>query len=76
MLIGSIIDVFLAGYRILTGRFYQNFSKIDQKSNPTGINLVKVTKLDKEITKILIISIHYTLLIINFLHLARNKLTF
>ena len=31
VLIGSIIDVFLAGYRILTGRFYQNFSKIDQK---------------------------------------------
>ena len=26
MLIGSIIDVFLAGYRILTGRFYQNFN--------------------------------------------------
>ena len=31
MLIGSIIDVFLAGYRILTGRFYRNFGKIDQK---------------------------------------------
>ena len=31
MLIGSIIDVFLAGYRILTGRFYQKFGKIDQK---------------------------------------------
>ena len=31
MLIGSIIDVVLAGYRILTGRFYQNFDKIDQK---------------------------------------------
>ena len=31
MLIGSIIDVFLAGYRILAGRFYQNFSKIDKK---------------------------------------------
>ena len=31
MLIGFIIDVFLAGYRILTGRFYQNFGKIDQK---------------------------------------------
>ena len=76
MLIGSIIDVFLAGYRILTGRFYQNFGKIDQKSNPTSINLVKITKLDKEIIEILIISIHSTLLIINFLHLARNKLKF
>ena len=30
MLIGSIIDVFLAGYRILTGRFYRKFGKIDQ----------------------------------------------
>ena len=58
MLTGSIIDVFLAGYRILTGRFYRNFDKIDQKSNPASINLVKVTKLDKEIIKILIISIH------------------
>ena len=59
MLIGSIIDVFLAGYRILTGRFYQNFSKIDKKnSNPTSINLVKFAKLDKKINEILIISIH------------------
>ena len=33
MFIGSIIDVFLAGYRILTGRFYQKFGKIDQKSS-------------------------------------------
>ena len=31
MLIGSIIGVFLAGYRILTGRFYRKFDKIDQK---------------------------------------------
>ena len=31
MLIGSIIDVFLAGYRVLTGRFDQNPNKIDQK---------------------------------------------
>ena len=31
MLIGSIIDVILAGYRILTGRFYQKFGKIDKK---------------------------------------------
>ena len=31
VLIGSFIDVFLAGYRILTGRFYQNFNKIHQK---------------------------------------------
>ena len=31
MLIGPIIDVFLAGYRILTGGFYRKFSKIDQK---------------------------------------------
>ena len=31
MLIGSIIDVFLAAYRILTDRFYHNFGKIDQK---------------------------------------------
>ena len=31
MLIDSKIDVFLADYRILTGRFYQNFGKIDQK---------------------------------------------
>ena len=37
MLIGSIIDVFLAGYRILTVRFYQNFDQIDQKSHPTSI---------------------------------------
>ena len=44
MLIGSIIDVYVAGYRILTGRFYQNFNKIDQKY-PTNINLVKVTNL-------------------------------
>ena len=76
MLIGSIIDVFLAGYRILTGRFYQNFSKIDQKVILHSINLVKIAKLDKEIIKILIISIHYTLLMVNFLHLARNKLKF
>ena len=65
MLIGSIIDVFLAGYRILTGRFYQNSDKIDQ-SNPTNINLVKVTKLDREIIEILIISTHLTLLIISY----------
>ena len=31
MVIGSIIDVFLSSYRLLTGRFYQNFDKIDQK---------------------------------------------
>ena len=31
MLIGSIINVFVAGYGILPGRFYQNFNKIDQK---------------------------------------------
>ena len=31
VLIGSIINVILAGYRILTGRFYQNFEQIDQK---------------------------------------------
>ena len=58
MLIGSIIDVFLAGYRILNGRFYQNFGKIDKKSIPTSINLVKIAKFDKEIIKILIIFIH------------------
>ena len=69
---GSIIDVFLAGYRILTGRFYQNFGKIDQKV----ILLVKITKFDREIIEISIISIHKTLLIVNFLHLARNKLKF
>ena len=57
MLIGSIIDVFLAGYRILTGRFYQKFVKIDLK-DPTSVNLVKIAKLDKEIIKISIISIH------------------
>ena len=63
MLIGSIIDVFLAGYRILTGRFYQNFNKIDH-SNPASINLVKVVKLDWEIIEISIISTHSTLLIV------------
>ena len=31
MLIGSVIDIFLAGYRILADRFYRNFNKIDQK---------------------------------------------
>ena len=75
MLIGSIIDVFLAGYRILTGRFYWNFDQIDQ-NNPAGINLVKVAKLYKEIIKISIISIHSALLIVKLLHLARNKSKF
>ena len=46
------------------------------KSNPAGINLVKVIKLDKEIIEILIISTHSTLLIVKLLHLARNKLKF
>ena len=40
------------------------------------MNLVKIAKLDKEIIEISIISIHYTLLIVNFLHLARNKSKF
>ena len=53
---------FVAGDRILTGRFYWNFNKIDQISNPTNINLVKVTKLDWEIIKNSIISTHSTLL--------------
>ena len=51
-------------YRLLTGKFYQKFDKIDKKSNPTNINLVKVIKLDQEIIEILIISIHLTMLIL------------
>ena len=51
MLIGSIIDVFLAGYTLLTGIFYWNSNKIRPKSNPTNINLVKFIKLDQEIIR-------------------------
>ena len=49
--IGSIIDV-LVGIINISGRFYRNFNKINQNYH-TG---VKITKLGREIIKILIIS--------------------
>ena len=49
--IGSIIDV-LVGIINISGEFYQNFNKINQNYH-TG---VKITKLGREIIKILIIS--------------------
>ena len=47
--IGSIFDVYSSG------GFCQNFDKINQKYH-TGVNLVKITKLGREIIKISIIS--------------------
>ena len=49
--IGSIIDV-LVGIVNISGGFYRNFGKINQNYH-TG---VKITKLGREIIKILIIS--------------------
>ena len=50
--------MYFSCYRLLTGKFYQKFDKIDHKSTHTNINLVKVIKLAQEIIEISIISIH------------------
>ena len=52
--IGSIIDV-LVGIINISGGFYRNFDKIN-KNHHTGVNLVKITKLGREIIEISIIS--------------------
>ena len=53
--IGSIIDV-LVGIINISGGFYQNFDKIIHKNLLISVNLVKITKLGREIIEISIIS--------------------
>ena len=53
--IGSIIDV-LVGIINISGGFYRNFNKIIHKNHLIGVNLVKITKLGREIIEISIIS--------------------
>ena len=67
--IGSIFDVY-SWYH--TGGFYRNFDKINQK-HPTGVNLVKITKLGREIIEISIIS---TVQTHKLPYSARNKSKF
>ena len=67
--IGSIFDVY-SWYH--SGGFCQNFDKINRKYH-TGVNLVKITKLGREIIEISIISMVQTH---KLLYSARNKLKF
>ena len=53
--IGSIIDV-LVGIINISGGFYRNFDKIIHKNHLISVNLVKITKLGREIIEISIIS--------------------
>ena len=69
--IGSIIDV-LVGIINISGGFYRNFDKIIHKNHLIGVNLVKITKLGREIIEISTISLVQTLKLLILQGIYRN----